>query len=234
MRATILVLVGLVAIAGVGVAAANEAPLADAGLDQQVQQGETVLIDGMGSRDPDGSIARYAWRIESPTGTSVSPTCTDCAWTYFDAASPGTYTVYLTVTDHDGASRTDHLYVRVTPASTPARAPGWGGQGGPPGHREPGTSSAPASDRNGAGSAGSPDGTGPSPVPLSPSPGGTFDFRRPPSIPTSPPSSPSGDLVVRTYPTISPLGGTVGGVSHFIYPNGERRTSSNWVLEVWD
>jgi hypothetical protein len=35
----------------------NEPPLPDAGLDQTVERGATVLLDGTGSRDPDGTIS---------------------------------------------------------------------------------------------------------------------------------------------------------------------------------
>jgi hypothetical protein len=43
--------------------AANEPPLADAGLDQTVDRGATVLLDGTGSRDPDGEIVSYQWTV---------------------------------------------------------------------------------------------------------------------------------------------------------------------------
>ena len=47
-------------------------PLADAGLDQDVEQGTTVLLDGTGSRDPDGRIDAYRWRIETPAGAATN------------------------------------------------------------------------------------------------------------------------------------------------------------------
>jgi len=91
----------------------NEAPLADAGLDQEVPVNATVYLDASGSRDADGSIATYEWSIEQPDGTPTSPRCDTCARSEFQAGMPGTYVVTVTVTDDDGAARSDTLKVRV-------------------------------------------------------------------------------------------------------------------------
>ncbi|MFC6955041.1 PKD domain-containing protein [Halorubellus litoreus] len=98
---------------------ANEPPNADAGLDQHVTAGSTVLLDATGSRDPDGTIDEYAWRIDTPDGNTIEPDCTTCERTRFRATNQGTYNVSLTVTDDDGATRTDYLYVTVTPDDPP-------------------------------------------------------------------------------------------------------------------
>ncbi|NHN49565.1 PKD domain-containing protein [Halostella sp. JP-L12] len=98
----------------------NEAPLADAGLDQTVSLGSTVLLDATGSQDPDGEIAAYSWRITAPNGSVTSPTCTDCARTEFAPSETGTYAVRVTVTDDDGATSADTLYVNVTPGDSPS------------------------------------------------------------------------------------------------------------------
>jgi len=91
----------------------NEPPLAAAGLDQTVEEGAWVLLDGGGSRDPDGEITRYEWTITAPNGSAVDPECPTCERTEFPATELGVYTVTLTVTDDDGASRSDTLYVTV-------------------------------------------------------------------------------------------------------------------------
>lgn len=113
--ATVVLL--LVAAVGSGAAtstsASNEAPLVDAGLDQRVTMQETVLLDGGGSRDPDGEIASYHWEIIAPDGTSVVPACPSCERTEFVPNKTGVYEVVLTATDDDGASRSDTLYVTV-------------------------------------------------------------------------------------------------------------------------
>jgi hypothetical protein len=98
---------------------ANEKPLADAGLDQTVRKHTTVHLDATGSRDPDGSIASYDWTIQTPTGANTTPDCATCARTSFTPSTVGTYRVTLTVTDDDGATATDTLYVTVTPGEPP-------------------------------------------------------------------------------------------------------------------
>jgi hypothetical protein len=39
----------------------NQAPTANAGTDQTVNEGDNVKLDGSGSSDPDGTIASYSW-----------------------------------------------------------------------------------------------------------------------------------------------------------------------------
>ncbi|WP_277540069.1 PKD domain-containing protein [Haloarcula laminariae] len=109
----LLAAVALLTTAGTAVAADNTAPLADAGVDQTVSVNSTVYLDGNASVDPDGAITRVEWAIETPDGTTT-PDCVDCRRTEFDATTAGQYTVTLTVTDDDGAVRSDTLYVTVT------------------------------------------------------------------------------------------------------------------------
>ena len=48
----------------------NQAPEAQAGADLSVNGGASVQLDGRGSTDPDGAIARYAWvQTEGPLVT---------------------------------------------------------------------------------------------------------------------------------------------------------------------
>ncbi|RBI61213.1 hypothetical protein DMJ13_15960 [halophilic archaeon] len=115
----VITLLLLTASFGPSLVVANEAPLADAGLDQQVTRGSTVLLDATGSRDPDGRIERYEWVIKTPTGRTVTPDCSDCARTRFEPGAVGTYTVTVTVTDDDGATSSDTLYVTVSPGESP-------------------------------------------------------------------------------------------------------------------
>ncbi|WP_256299487.1 PKD domain-containing protein [Haloarchaeobius salinus] len=97
----------------------NEPPLADAGLDQRVPVGRTVLLDGRGSRDPDGTITTFEWTITRPDGSRVTPDCPTCARTTFAPNRTGTYQVRLRVTDDDGATTSDSLFVEVTTGSAP-------------------------------------------------------------------------------------------------------------------
>lgn len=113
----------LAAVATPGIAASNEAPLADAGLDQNVTRGATIYLDGSGSRDPDGTIERYHWTVTAESGdvtNAPTPRCRDCQQTRFRADATGTYRVTLEVTDGDGATSTDTLYVTVEPGDPPA------------------------------------------------------------------------------------------------------------------
>jgi hypothetical protein len=97
----------------------TDPPLTDAGLDQTVELGATVYLDGGGTTDPDGSVTDYAWHVERPDGTTTTPNCSDCVQTQFTPNQTGTYTVTLTATDDDGNSRNDTLYVTVTPGDPP-------------------------------------------------------------------------------------------------------------------
>lgn len=122
MRPVLAVLVGALVVGAVGPVAADEdnsPPLADAGLDRWVVVGETVLLDGGGSTDPDGEVAAVEWRIEAPNGTTRAPACADCSRTWFAPDRPGVYEVTLAVTDDDGARRTDHLRVVVDANARP-------------------------------------------------------------------------------------------------------------------
>lgn len=117
--AVTLALVALVAAVGPTVTAANEPPLADAGLDQSTDVNRTVYLDANGSRDPDGSIARAAWTIERPDGTTTTPDCETCRQTTFRPQQDGRYIVTLALTDDDGATREDTLYVAASAAGGP-------------------------------------------------------------------------------------------------------------------
>lgn len=103
-----------------GMAVANEPPLADAGLDQQVEVGSAVRLDATGSRDSDGEISDYEWTIEAPNGTTTSPACGSCGSTSFRPLRIGQYNVTVTVTDDDGATRTDTLYLTVGDGTAPS------------------------------------------------------------------------------------------------------------------
>lgn len=97
----------------------NEGPLADAGLDQSVTTNTTVYLDATGSRDPDGAIEGYEWRLERPDGNYTTPDCESCARTSFVARGSGTYNATITVTDDDGATSSDTLRVQVDSTDGP-------------------------------------------------------------------------------------------------------------------
>lgn len=117
------VLPGAVAAANDGptpsLSAPNEAPLTEAGLDQRVPRGRTVLLDGRGSRDPDGTVTDFEWTITHPDGSELVPDCSTCPRITFEPNETGTYEVRLTVTDDDGASTSDSMFVEVTTGTGP-------------------------------------------------------------------------------------------------------------------
>jgi hypothetical protein len=108
-----VLLVASPATATTTAAATGEPPLAEAGLDQTVQRGAGVILDAGGSRDPDGEVTGYDWRIEAPNGTTLTPECSDCERTRFTADAVGEYNVTVEVTDDDGNTANDTLYVTV-------------------------------------------------------------------------------------------------------------------------
>jgi PKD repeat protein len=93
----------------------NEPPVADAGPDQNALVNETVMFNGSGSYDPDGTIVSYDWNFGDETnGTGETTMCV--------YATAGTYTVTLTVTDDEGATGMDTALVLVN-ATVPNEPP---------------------------------------------------------------------------------------------------------------
>jgi len=120
IRLTPLVFATLLVLSSVPFPATADAPLADAGLDQTVTRGTTVQLDATGSQDPDGTIQGYRWELRTPNGSSRTPVCPTCGTTSFTVHAVGTYEATVTVTDDDGDTATDTLYVEVTPGAPPA------------------------------------------------------------------------------------------------------------------
>jgi hypothetical protein len=101
----------------------NKPPMSNAGKDRQVQEGDTVTLDGTDSMDEDGTIVSYKWNIEEwddedPAGKLSN---TNSATPKFTAPSlkdpPGIYGIDLTVEDNDGGMDTDTILVRVNAKS---------------------------------------------------------------------------------------------------------------------
>jgi len=91
------------------IAIADASPTADAGANQEIDEGQTISVDASGSSTPADPITLYEWDwttdgIYDDTGiTATSPAY----------MNNGTYTVTLRVTDSDGSQDTDTLTVTV-------------------------------------------------------------------------------------------------------------------------
>jgi len=99
---------------------AQQDPVADAGTDQTINEGESVTLDASGSYDTDGTIDAHEWK----EGTVVLSSQSSFTKSDFTV---GTHTITLTVTDSQSLTDTDEVIitvqeggtiVRVTPAST--------------------------------------------------------------------------------------------------------------------
>jgi hypothetical protein len=90
-------------------------PIADAGPDQDVKEGETITLDGSNSGDPDGFIRSYLWtQIGGPSVTQSSTTAVKPTFTAPDAVPEGaSLTFRLKVNDNDDLQATDTCIVNV-------------------------------------------------------------------------------------------------------------------------
>lgn len=68
-----------------------------------------VRLDASASRDPDGTIATYAWDFGDGQTSNPGPSIYDTAY-----AAPGIYQAQLTVTDNEGAATTVTREIHVT------------------------------------------------------------------------------------------------------------------------
>ena len=106
----------------------NNAPTANAGIDQQVNEGAAVTLDGTNSSDTDGdTIARYNWvQVADSSGTALSVDTTSVFSSSPITESIATFTApddltadttlyfQLTVTDGDGASHSDIVAITIS------------------------------------------------------------------------------------------------------------------------
>jgi hypothetical protein len=101
----------------------NQAPIANAGPDQTVNEGATVTLDGSGSSDPDGNPLTFQWT--QTAGPSVSLNVTDPVRPTFVAPLVGpaavTFTFQLTVTD-GSLTATDIVNVTIANVNAPPQA----------------------------------------------------------------------------------------------------------------
>jgi hypothetical protein len=81
-------------------AAANSAPVANAGVAQNVTTGSVVTLTGAGSTDANGDTLSYIWSFASrPTSSTAALSATSAVSPTFTADLAGTYVVNLLVND---------------------------------------------------------------------------------------------------------------------------------------
>ena len=81
----------------------DSAPVARAGVDQRVELGNSVTLDGVESLDLDGEVVSYSWTVlGSPNGEALPVSSMESTVTFTPDAL-GDYTLALVVYDDDGA-----------------------------------------------------------------------------------------------------------------------------------
>ena len=108
------------------VALAKNGPVAIAGPDQIVKEGSTVILNGSGSRDPNGVILSYSWR-QTPTNNFITLNGASTPVWSFTAprvSADTTLKFQLTVTDSNGLNdnSTVNVLVKHIPEQTPSAA----------------------------------------------------------------------------------------------------------------
>jgi hypothetical protein len=94
---------------------ATPPPIVDAGTDQSVLMGRSVVLDGSGTSDPYGTITAYAWTQLSGTAVTLStPNAVSTTFTAPTVSYPGENLPFqLEVTDNRPVSGTDNVNVNV-------------------------------------------------------------------------------------------------------------------------
>jgi hypothetical protein len=97
-----------------GAPATNEAPIANAGPDQNVAAGSDVVLDGSGSSDADGDPLSYDWIFVSrPPGSSAALSDGTVVNPTFIADVGGSYVLSLVVGDGTVASAEDTVLINT-------------------------------------------------------------------------------------------------------------------------
>jgi len=105
--------------------AANSAPVADAGIDQNVTTGTLVTLDGSGSSDANGDTLTYLWSIASaPTGSTATLSDETSTAPTFTPDFDGRYEISLVVNDGSIDSSVDNLIVTAATANSAPVADG--------------------------------------------------------------------------------------------------------------
>ncbi len=90
----------------------NTAPVAEAGPDQTVGQGDMVILDGSGSSDAEGDPLTFHWAItQEPPGSSATLSDPTAVLPTFFANAAGIYVIQLVVSDGTADSAPDTVTI---------------------------------------------------------------------------------------------------------------------------
>ena len=96
------------------VKSANQAPVAETGSNQEVEQGTTVTLDGSNSTDPNNDSLSYTWeQLSGPLVTLVNPDAAIIEFVAPQVNDDTTLKFKLTVTDQDGEKGSKRIDVTV-------------------------------------------------------------------------------------------------------------------------
>ena len=96
----------------------NNAPTADAGVDQSVSVGDSVTLSGSGN-DIDGDSLTYQWlQIDGPTVSLSNANTLQASFIAPQVNSTAAITVQLNVTDSNGATGSDQVVITVEPVNS--------------------------------------------------------------------------------------------------------------------
>ena len=102
--------------------AVNVAPVAKAGVDQNVTSGSVVTLDGSASSDANGDALTYAWTLTSrPTGSLAALTSANTVKPTFTSDVVGIYVATLVVNDGKLSSAAAQVTVTATTATSSAK-----------------------------------------------------------------------------------------------------------------
>ena len=92
----------------------NTAPVANAGINQNINTGALVMLDGTASSDINGDSLTYLWVLSAPVGSAATLSNSAVASPTFTADIDGTYTAQLVVNDGEIDSPLDTVNIVAT------------------------------------------------------------------------------------------------------------------------